>query len=205
MANGTERLLKSCLLINYLNENGDYPPKSLWDKGKKGHDIILLLEKFKQLPILDKYSNTCALAAAEIDFLRNNKLIHKILNVLRDYGQSGRYYNLDFLSDPRNTSIEDPVKKWLTIESEVFQKTLNNNAPDLVNASKDAREKTYSKIEKTIKIFMGVFSKLLINGYLGEFGRQLTGFFTKFKIWTKPLIDMNNLRSQYYNKKAKMQ
>jgi len=187
---GYERILKSLLLLNYLNENGDFPNKDvkLWKMGKHGHNIFELHKKLVNLPVLNEYAKKCPLCAEEVKFIKKNELFLNILKVLTNFGVDGRYYNLNYLLGNEKDYENYPIKQWHEIEREIFISSLDNSNSDDLKAIENAERNVVEKIEETIKISIGVFARMMLNNCFGDIGKRLV-MIGRYHNWTKPLAE----------------
>jgi len=194
LANGFERLFKTSLLLGKLKDKRVFPDKLPWEKGRSGHDIINLLDQILELKTVEGFSRTCKLAKAEIKFIKEDELLKRLLGVLKDFGQGGRYHNFEYILGSRNNK-DDPIQKWHDIETETALACFNNSAENKVHEITEASKISFRKIQETIRIAIGVFARIIVTGALGEEGKQLKAFYIKQIDWTKPLIEKYGLIS----------
>lgn len=120
LASGFERLMKTVICCHGLETTGDYPDRGVLPKGKRGHDLVWLLDRVTQRCFSDAYLERIPAARTDIEFLRNDQKLAKIVRILSDFGQSARYYNLNVVlgeADPGPS----PNDEWQKLEMEVLQ------------------------------------------------------------------------------------
>jgi len=110
LASGIERLMKSYFCIVYEVRNGQYPDtKFLKDLG---HD----LRKLKQTLVEDYFAtNDVPLLIEDLEYLRTDNLLDRIIHVLSEFGQKARYHNLDIITGSQQPPI-DPKREWEKLE-----------------------------------------------------------------------------------------
>jgi hypothetical protein len=121
LASGFERMMKTVVCCHHLKETGEFPKRSVFQKGRRGHDLVVLLKHITQGCFSDDYLARIPAAKADIEFLRNDPELSTIIQILSDFGQSARYYNLNVvLAEP--DSGPSPDDEWQKLEMEVLQK-----------------------------------------------------------------------------------
>ena len=94
LSSGYERLIKCLLCLALIKENGEFIEDPFQTSGKKGHNLDYLLERLLWICEEKKYSSKFPAAKTDIDYL-NTEELRKIIKLLSDFAQGGRYYNLD--------------------------------------------------------------------------------------------------------------
>lgn len=111
IASGLERLLKCYFCLVHKESNGRYPDTQFLKK--LGHD----LQKLKQTFIDDYYStNDKLLLIEDLEYIRTDLHLDRIIHVLSEFGQKARYYNLDIITGSQQPPI-DTKKEWEDISS----------------------------------------------------------------------------------------
>ncbi len=124
LASGYERLMKCILCFTHKARRGEFPDDS-YLKGL-GHDINELLDRVLDECFTDEYVTSCQAAEDDRDYLRDDQLLRKLWNVLSEFGQQGRYYNLRVICGaigPREE--QSPEQAWSRIELEVMADRLS--------------------------------------------------------------------------------
>jgi len=120
LASGFERMMKTVICCHHLETNGDFPKDWALFKGRKGHDLKLLLEQITRSCFSDDYLSRVPAARSDIEFLRNDQKLSAIVRILSDFGRSARYYNLDVVLSEQKPG-PSPDEEWQRLEMEVLQ------------------------------------------------------------------------------------
>lgn len=174
LASGFERMMKTVICCHHLETTGDYPDRRVFPKGKRGHDLVWLLGQITRRCFSDEYLARTPAASADIQFLRNDPKLAKIVRILSDFGQSARYYNLNVVlgeSDPGPS----PDEEWQRLELEVLQE-------DPFWASRIADPKQSNAVHRQINTELTVqcerlarsLSRLFTLGGLGAQAQQIS-------------------------------
>ena len=120
LASGFERLMK-VIICFYIHEiSGSYPSKFPWPEGKRGHDLMPLLEYIVKDCFSDSYIQSVPAARQDITFLREDERVRTMIKILSDFGQAGRYYNLDVVSG-KTPATDSPEQQWSKLETEIMR------------------------------------------------------------------------------------
>lgn len=120
LSSGFERMMKTVICCHHLETTGEFPDRSVFPKGKHGHDLVWLLNKIIHNCFSNKYLSCIPLAKNDIKFLRSDSKLSRIVQILSDFGQGARYYNLNVIlgeSDPGPS----PDEELLKLEMEVLK------------------------------------------------------------------------------------
>lgn len=120
LASGFERLMKTVICCHHLETTGDYPTRSVFPKGRRGHDLVLLLNQITRDCFSDAYLARIPAAKTDITFLRTDLKLSGIVQILSDFGQSARYYNLNVVLDEADPG-PSPDDEWQKLEMEVLR------------------------------------------------------------------------------------
>ena len=116
MSQGFERLLKLTMTLILRGEGA--PPSSAHFKQKKyRHQLLPLFDE-----ILDKAKANADVMQAlgkDIDFCASDKHLREMLDILGEFGESGRYHNLDVLLDG-SSQADDSMSRWCALEVTVL-------------------------------------------------------------------------------------
>ena len=164
LSSGYERLIKCLLCLASMDENGEIKG-TLFKKGK-GHDIDYLLRRLLSVCEQKNYSSKFPAAKADIDLLSKDKDLRKIISLLSDFAQGGRYYNLNIVLKGTST-YKDPDEGWDKIVNTIIQrreyllKELHNGDSDYF----------YKEINRELIITLEKFARSLARLFtLADFG-----------------------------------
>ena len=108
MSQGFERLLKLTMTL-ILRGEGAPPSSAHFKKKQYRHQLLPLFDE-----ILDKARANADLMRAlrdDIDFCASDKQLREMLDILGEFGESGRYHNLDVLLDG-SSQADDSMSRW---------------------------------------------------------------------------------------------
>lgn len=118
LASGFERMMKTVICCHYLEATGDYPKRAVF--GRSGHDLVHLLNQITRVCFSDDYLSRIPAAKNDIEFLRNDPKLSAIVQILSDFGQSARYYNLNVVLGEQNPG-PSPDNEWQKLEMEILR------------------------------------------------------------------------------------
>jgi hypothetical protein len=164
ISSGFERLMKCIICYWHLKINKKYPSYHILIKagGNKGHDINVLLQNIIDICTQFKSFGEHKATKDDLDFLINDKRLHRIVGILSDFAQGGRYYYLDIVSSG-SSGFNDPESKWGELETEVV---MNNSH----------LKKIMMDFSRSDEFFDGINTILIT--YLERFARALSRIFT---------------------------
>jgi hypothetical protein len=113
LASGFERLMKCYFCLVYEARNGRYP------EGGFLRDLGHSLDRLKK-SLVDEYFATNGIPAlqGDLEFVRNDPLLGRVVHILSEFGKKARYYNLDIVTGSQKPPI-DPKTDWEAMEREV--------------------------------------------------------------------------------------
>jgi len=195
LANGFERLMKVILCLEYLHSKGRYPnpQDNIIHRGKKGHDLAMLLEEILKFCRNSGYSNRCEASNTDVEFLRRDKRLRTLVKLLSDFAQGERYYNLNVILGNRS-NVDNPEQTWQKIEMKI---TLEH--PELKNrfGKPNQIDELYKEINKHLVMYFEQFARALVRllslGNLGQQAKRLTGITSHFLF----LTDSNLGKTKY--------
>ncbi len=120
LASGFERMMKTVICCHHLETKGHFPRRSVFPNGRRGHDLVLLLNHITRDCFSDAYLSRIPAARSDIAFLRGDPKLSAIVQILSDFGQSARYYNLNVVLGEQNPG-PSPDDEWQKLEMEVLQ------------------------------------------------------------------------------------
>ena len=120
LASGFERMMKTAICCYHLEADGEFPKLAVFPSGRRGHDLVYLLEQITRECFSDDYIARIPAAKTDIEFLRNDPNLLAIFRILSDFGQSARYYNLNVVLDKPDPG-PSPDREWQRLEMEVLK------------------------------------------------------------------------------------
>jgi len=175
LASGFERLLKVIICCHHLATKARFPDRRAFPKGRKGHNLAILLDTVTQNCFSDSYLARIPAAEQDILFLRKDAQLKRIVEILSDFGQGARYYNLNVVlgeADPGPC----PDDEWQKLEMEMLQED-----PSWETKIRDPKQSDaiYRQINNRLTAhcerLARSLSRLFTIGGLGELARQISG------------------------------
>ena len=167
ISSGFERFMKCYICFGYFEKKGEFPKPEFFRK-KLGHDLI----KLKNF-ITDNYfqENSQALSD-DLDYLKNNKDLEKLISLLSEFGKFARYYNLNVVTGEVNPGI-DVKAAWEEYENSylVGNKKLLEKLSD-IETSKEVLDTITRKIIIKLERFTRALSRQFTLGKLGNLAQQ---------------------------------
>ncbi len=174
LSSGIERFMKVVICCHYLELNKHFPDKSIFPKGKNGHDLVWLLNKITNECFSDNYLKRIPAAQTDVNFLRSNERLTKIVKIISDFGQSARYYNLNVVLGDSNPGLS-PDQEWGILETEILQDdpTWKQRIVD-PQQSHSVHQKINKELMSRCERLLQSLSRLFTIGGLGEFALQIS-------------------------------
>lgn len=174
LASGFERMMKTIICCHHLENTGDYPTRAIFQKGRRGHDLVHLLNQITQDCFSDGYLQLIPAAKSDITFLRTDPKLSTIVQILSDFGQSARYYNLNVVLGGPDPGLS-PDDAWQKLEWEIL-----NEDPSWIQKIGDPKES--SSIHRQINTALTIqceklaraLARLFTIGGLGAKARQIS-------------------------------
>lgn len=124
LSSGVERLMKVVICCHHLKTTGEFPDRSALSKKRRGknptHDLTWLLERISQGCFSDEHLSQIPAAKADIEFLRTDERLRRIVQIMSQFAQSARYYNLNVVLGDAVPG-PSPDDEWQRLEMEVLQ------------------------------------------------------------------------------------
>lgn len=170
LSQGIERFLKS-YIISYRIESEE---EKLFYGELKTHNLVKLLEIIKQ--------SYYVVGNREVDLkdeqYLSNTYLNQLLNVLSDFGNNGRYYNINHLIDGNSVS---PILRWEKLGETLIPLTEGEYAKlcDI-----ETRDEYYQRVSNRIVViiekFLSILSRQCIFGEKSKvfFGAIMSNFAT---------------------------
>ena len=169
LSQGFERFLKAYICLKHFEQYDTFPLfKDI--KDELGHDLEKLLKE-----ILKKYytKDSRVQFVCDEDFLKNDKEFEKLLRIISKFGQFGRYYNFDVITEKTKIG-ENPKVLWEQYESKIMER--NDDSHKLTDS--DLRDEVYQSINKHIIVifekFVSALSRQLTFSGFGKLSIQMT-------------------------------
>ncbi len=168
LAGGFERLMKCYICLVYEARSGEYPSTEFLRKSL-GHDLKKLKGK-----IIDEYFNTncIPLLQSDLEFIKKDILLDKIISVLSELGQKARYYNLDIVTGSKKPPI-DPKREWEELEREIEDPTPYLSLDSMERLERDYYPRVNAKIIAKLE---RQFRSIAMQFTLGQHGGKLKQF-----------------------------
>ncbi|MBR9702216.1 hypothetical protein GOV13_04825 [Candidatus Pacearchaeota archaeon] len=179
LSSGYERLIKCLLCLALMDDSGEVKGKPY--EISRGHELDYLLERLLSICKEKKYSSKFPAAEEDIDLLTNDKHLRKIISILSDFAQGGRYYNLDIVWKG-TSNFEDPSKGWEKIETVILKKRkdlqnrLGKNDSQLDYVFKEINRELIITLEK----FTRALARLFIRADFGDFAKRASTWVTDY-------------------------
>lgn len=195
LASGFERMMKTVICCHYLENTGEYPSRDVFQKGRRGHDLVYLLKQITNDCFSDTYLAQIPAAKADINFLRHDPKLSNIVQILSDFGQSSRYYNLNVVLNEKDPG-PSPEEEWQKLEVEVLK-----DDPNYLDRIRDQSQR--GSIYKQINIALTIqceklaraLARLFTIGGLGSQAKQISPYTHHFLV----LMDDQLGKTDYEN------
>lgn len=171
LSSGYERLIKCLLCLALMDDNGEFKEQPYETSKGKGHNLDYLLDILLSVCAEKSYSSKFPAAKEDIDFISKDKYLRKIISLLSDFAQAGRYYNLDIVLRG-DSNFEDPTNGWKKIETTIIQtrkdlsKKLDDNDFDYLH--KEVNHELIVILEK----FTRALARLFTLADFGDFAKR---------------------------------
>lgn len=174
LAIGMEKVTKLTIGLAAVEEHGTWPNLGTM-RGRYGHNVLDLDEACRD------YISRNAHRAAAPPYIRQlmakvgqDQRISLILNVMKRYGEFGRFYNLDALAD--TPQAEPPPRKlWDRVEQTVWEEDpavrSKLGGPDFA----EAREQINRQIAGSVEAWWELYFRAWVHGVVGPHARQWSG------------------------------
>ena len=173
LSSGYERLIKCLLCLALMDDNMNFKEQPFETLERKGHNLDYLLDRLLSICEQKNYSSKFPAAKKDLDFLSKDEYLRKIISLLSNFAQGGRYYNLDMVLEG-TSRYDDPIEGWNRIESTILKsrkdlsEKINNN--DLDNIFKEINRELIINLEK----FARALTRLFTLADFGSFAKQVS-------------------------------
>lgn len=120
LSTGFERMMKVAICCHHLETDGEFPSRDVFPRGRRGHDLVWLLEYITDKCFTDDYLSKIPAANADISFLRDDARLKSMVQILSSFGQAARYYKLNVVFGDAKPG-PSPDDEWQRLEMQVLQ------------------------------------------------------------------------------------
>jgi len=167
ISNGFERFMKCIICLGHLEKYGEFPKPVLF-KNTLGHNLITL-----KTHIIENYfqENSEALKC-DLEYIRTDKDLEKLIVLLSEFGKYARYYNLNIVTGEEHPG-EDVKTSWAAYEISYLanNKTLIEKLKN-PETSNEVLSFIKQKIIEKLERFTRALSRQLTLGNLGTLAKQ---------------------------------
>ena len=119
LASGLERLMKVTLCFGVLGAEGHFPNADYLLSKRNGHDLSALLDRVCDKCFSSEYLERIPVAVVDMNFLKC-EFVSSLIALLRDFGQSDRYYFLDVVVGRAGGGAKDPEQSWKALRNHLM-------------------------------------------------------------------------------------
>jgi len=166
--------MKVIICCHHAEVEGEFPSRAIFPRGKKGHNLLHLLGMITNGCFSDPYLERVPAAKTDIKFLRTDAERRTVVQILSDFGQGARYYNLNMVlgqDDPGPS----PEEEWQKLEMAILKRD-KNWTEKLADPSQSGA--IYSEINARLTVQIERFgrslSRLFTIGGLGQLAKQIS-------------------------------
>ena len=172
LASGLERFLKCYICLVYEAKEGRYPDHNMLKN--LGHDLSKLNEE-----IINNYFTDNNIPALKEDllFLKEDKQLKTILEILSEFGKYARYYNLDVITGKSVQFSFNPKDEWEKLERSIEDPTPYLTLDNQEGLHRDYYQRVNSKIIAIIERFIRAITRQFT---LGGHGGKLSQYYIPF-------------------------
>lgn len=174
LSNGFERLLKIILCLDHLEQYSKFPNTSNFNKT---HDVKKLLEQVVAIAKNWKYTGKCKSTKADMDLLENDRKLKRLVKILADYGNAGRYYNIDTIVGKKRIG-SDPIQLFDSYRTGISNRMPNSRKKAAVGTPEEKLQECVCyanrQITKSLQRFARALCRMFIWGKLGQRGQNLS-------------------------------
>jgi hypothetical protein len=191
--NGFERLLKCVICYGWLEQYNKFPTVNQI----KGHDINVLLQNF----LNNYFSQATSELKQDYKFLSTNKDAKIIIKSLSEFGNYGRYHNLNVVTGVEKTV--DITEIWDKLQMDYIRRKPQlikkmTIQPDLEFVENEVTKYVVSIIEKITRATVRQFTL----GKLGNEPNKYIGFYSHFLYLKDTDIGNTNYYDKFFSKKV---
>ena len=161
LSSSLERLIKCLLCLILMKEDGEFEEAPYKYKGRKGHDLNLLLERLIEVITSIEYRAMFSEIESDVKFLQKDRALAQIIKTLSEFGLGARYYNLDIVLNGKS-ALPSPIQSWDLIEMNILLITRGSDGFRAIPRERMMLETQKEIIDKLNKLFnvLGKFLKI---------------------------------------------
>jgi len=173
-----ERLLKMIICLDYLEQKGQFPDDSSFQKYKH-HKVGSLLEQVVHIAKGWKYGESREAIKSDMEFLEGDDDLKRVLILLEKYADAGRYYNINVIVGNKRSPDDDPVRLFDSYCDDIFfrqsdwqSRVTGENLGEKMDAN---IRYVNHHITTLLQRFARALCRMFTLGGLGQTGSQQTG------------------------------
>ena len=174
LSNGFERLLKTIVCFKHREDHGSFP--SIDDI--KTHNVLELIDQLAATCYPASYRQTPA-AEDDYQFITGDALLRGILEVLSDFGQANRYFNLDVVVGRRGSGDSSEDIWGRMVEMQVLEKH-PDWCKELGEPKNTVHEKVAHELLQVFERLARALCRLFTLGDLGDMARANSSYLHDF-------------------------
>ena len=185
LAQGIERLLKLTYVLGVLEATSQMPKSKELKDGFR-HDLMKVLDAVVALAEADVDFTSRPAVVEDLAFVRTDEDLRSMLEILSDFGQQGRYHNLEtLLNQSSGDRRPSPEEAWQRLEAEFLRRH-----PEWVNRigtpefTSGWYQALAGDVTEILQRFLRAICRMWTLGPLGDEGRRLTGTINRFLFLT---------------------
>lgn len=161
LSSGFERIMKTVISLHAWFTHG-VPSPSKKEMQSIGHSLVELKKMVVETCFNDDYLSK-PVGEQSLDFLNNDSLLARLLDILSMFGEKGRYYDLDEVSGEQKPAEESPERLWERVEFDILQA-----APDwkdkITSPGREAYQYVIPRMVVPLDKFVKTLCFLLVTG-----------------------------------------
>ena len=167
ISSGFERLMKCYICLGHIEKEGTFPKPKLFKDILK-HDLI----KLKNYITENYFQENSKALSADLAYLKTDKDLNKLMELLSEFGKFARYYNLNVVTGEINPGI-DVKAAWEEYETEYIlkDKSLLEKLSN-IETSNEVLDKVTREIIIKLERFTRSLSRQFTLGNLGALAKQ---------------------------------
>lgn len=174
LSRGFEIFAKVVISLYEFDKTGAFPTSEALKK-RYGHSLRKALDRV--LEIYDDIDGPPAISE-DREFLSQDKFLSRIVGILSEFGNAGRYHDLDSLSGrPENDS---PMELWSLLEGDILQEYPQEERLIGTPESHVAFEIISKQLVVRIERLARALSRLCSMGFVGPEAKRYSGYMSPF-------------------------
>lgn len=198
LSSGFERLMKCMICLKYFDNNAKFPTSE--EMKSFSHNLVTLKEKIVSECISPRTAYERPATKQDYIFLTQDKDLENLITILSDFGQNGRYYNLNVIGGKSNP-LSDVKARLEEFELQLIMRKYESDANKLkeILISPDKKdefyEETYTIIIRKLQRFARALVRQFTLGDLGKEARRYSGLL-------KPFLNLRDEELGHINKRV---